>query len=238
MGETSQVNVMNWFSLVIETLSQLKSFASIRSFSFSHYLLRKSLNTLTCPQFRSDKVAAYKCYHHRHKPHRNQSSLSIQSEDHIQRAEGGEMLSQQKSGSVEVKSHREFEKIKRHEKILLFKWSVVFIMDWGAFSSASFHLSLARPLRFILLWSMSHVSIKGIKFEWALFIHAMISDEIDKVSGVIHIERDFFCLFEECSDIPIGTWGLLFGLFFTWNHLHDVQTSYGTRVFLWRALVP
>lgn len=80
---------------------------------------------------------------------------------------------------------------------IIIQMKCCFIMDWGAF----FPFHLCAPIS-SLSFTVCHMCIKGIKFEWAFFIHAMISDEIDKVSGVIHIERErFFCL--KCSYIRL-----------------------------------
>lgn len=69
---------MNWFAM------RLNCFVHV--FSLFIYLLHKSPSTLTCQKFPNDKVAAYNSNRHRHKPHRNQSSSSIQSLDRNQLA--------------------------------------------------------------------------------------------------------------------------------------------------------
>lgn len=137
-----EVDVMNWF-----LRDWIAFFLCEKLNEHNSYLLRTSPSTPTCRQSPNDRVAASKFHCHRHKPHRNQSSSSIRCGDRSRRAIWW-LISEV---SVKWFPGRGW----REGFLLLFKWSVVFIMDWEAF------LFLLLRLTFIYanltLDDMSHV---------------------------------------------------------------------------------
>lgn len=161
------------------------------------YLLHKSLNTLTFQQSPNDKVAAYKCFHHRHKPHRNQSFSLILFGDRIQPAFRSHSRS---TFNVIVISKRFQQGPEEEEEEAALREKE--IKERYYYSNEVLFLLWTQDRRAFPSPASQYVTSEYKRHEiWMnFFIHTMISDEIDKVSGVIHI-GEYFPLFSALRSI-------------------------------------